>query len=169
MKKKLIASASIAGLILSSCAMQEPETPVKEEQATRSENFITVEEALANAREHFSIAYGKKSTRTDKSVESIEIKMLNKATRSDSNDSIYGYYLVNYKDGNGFALLSADKRRSPVLALSDRGEMHFKDTLQNKGLSWYLNDALSQFDYAVRIPFEPKDTSYKHGHYSIHL
>ena len=154
MRKKFIVSTGIAGLILTSCAMQEPEIPVKE-QATRSENFITIDEALANARNQFSIAYGEKPTRAGKNVESIEIKNPRKLTRSDGNDTIYGYYLVNYKDGKGFALLSADKRRSPVLALSDKGEMHFRDTLFNEGLNWYINEALPQFDYAITIPTGP--------------
>lgn len=155
MKKKQFVALSIFSLTLASCAMHEPEIPGEQTQDfTGNENFISIQEALDNAQDQFSVLYGNKSTRSGAIVESIENKGICKSSRSEE-DSIYGYYLVNYKNQQGFALLSADKRRRPVLALSNTGNLHFSDTLQNDGLNWYMNEALPQFDYEIDLPTMP--------------
>jgi len=156
MKKLRLVILSIVSMTLASCSMQEPEIPEEQkETVTVTENYISVQDALANAKRQFCILYGEKYTRFGECVESIETKGLCKSSRSEAPDSLYGYYLVNYKDEQGFALLSADKRRRPVLALSNIGELHFSDTLHNEGINWYLNEALPQFDYAAGIPTKP--------------
>ena len=57
--------------------------------------------------------------------------------------------------------VSADKRRVPVLALSDEGSMHLADTTNIPGLSWYLNDHLTAMDVSGSIlnPSIPIDTT----------
>lgn len=92
-------------------------------------------------------------------------------TRGEMADN-YGFYIVNYMDG-GFAILSGDSQNPKVYAFSDKGSIHLSDTLDNKGLNWYLNDYLANaggsgytkpvlpplqpFEYAFVAPFLPEN------------
>lgn len=105
----------------------------------RSENFIALQDALNNADAVFN-AMRKGSTRAAKKVETVEV--LFSKTRSSDGDEMNGFYVVNYEDNAGFALLSADNRRPAVYAISDAGSLHLSDTIQNKSLSLYLNEFL---------------------------
>lgn len=133
----------IVAITLNSCSdndlTPEPEVP---SQHNLDSNLISLDEALQNAENHFKNFFT--NTRSSKSVKSVEIKGC--LTRSAENSALYGYYLVNYGEDNGFALLSADRRRRPVIAISNNGAMHFSDTLYNIGLRWYLKDALERID-----------------------
>lgn len=133
----------IGAITLNSCSdndlTPEPEVP---SQHNLDSNLISLDEVLQNAENHFKNFFT--NTRSSKSVKSVEIK--GRLTRSAENSALYGYYLVNYGEDNGFALLSADRRRRPVIAISNNGAMHFSDTLYNIGLRWYLKDALERID-----------------------
>lgn len=133
----------IGAITLNSCSdndlTPEPEVP---SQHNLDSNLISLDEALQNAENHFKNFFT--NTRSSKSVKSVEIK--GRLTRSAENSALYGYYLVNYGEDNGFVLLSADRRRRPVIAISNNGAMHFSDTLYNIGLRWYLKDALERID-----------------------
>lgn len=137
-------SISLIGIVmLNSCSdNQITAEPDVEVQQDHNSDFISLDEALQNAENHFTKIFT--NTRSSESVKSVEIK--GRLTRSVENPDLYGYYLVNYGEDNGFALLSADRRRRPVIAISQNGAMHFSDTLYNKGLRWYLNDALGAID-----------------------
>lgn len=122
---------------LVSCSMDEPSATSPQEHEANDPYLITLEEALKNADNEFAVAY-EGQTRSGRVLKSME-NFKKKTTRSDA-DELNGFYIVNYDEG--FAILSADKRRPKVLALSDSGELHLKDTLQNEGLNWYINSAL---------------------------
>ncbi len=104
-----------------------------------------------------------------------EIEYFGAQTRSNNNSNA-GYYIVNYKDG-GFTIISADadSENPEVLAFSDKGSIHLRDTIENKGLSWYINDYLTfaeangfttpilppaqPFEYAYVAPILPENLS----------
>lgn len=133
-KSKLWLAAS---LLLCSCAMDEPTVTEQPEGSERDPNFIELSEALQNAEQEFKAVYGS-STRGKRSVSDTELFLPKSYTRSDTEEELYGFYIVNYDDG--FAMLSADRRRPAVYALSDEGSLHLSDTIENKGLSWYINE-----------------------------
>lgn len=58
-------------------------------------------------------------------------------TRSDSEDSIL-YYIVNFGNDEGFAILSADNRLLPVYAFSNEGSISLNDTTEDKILDSYI-------------------------------
>lgn len=128
-KSKLWLAAS---LLLCSCAMDEPTVTEQPEGSERDPNFIELSEALQNAEQEFKAVYGS-STRGKRSVSDTELFLPKSYTRSDTEEGLYGFYIVNYDDG--FAMLSADRRRPAVYALSDEGSLHLSDTIENKGLS----------------------------------
>lgn len=153
--KKLIYLA--ASLVAVSCtSVSEPENP---SQVQSPQNYLVpVEDALATADKAFNEFYGQKASRSEKEVEGIEF--FGKRTRGSDSDA-YGFYIINYED-DGFAMISADKRRrQSVYGISDEGSMHLSDTLTNKGLSWYLNDYVASTDDYEHQP-TPIDTAEYH-------
>ncbi len=159
--KKFIHFLSVITLIAMSagCSSDEPATNIKDENVVTDANFISMGDALINARKAFKVMLGKEKSHTRADVDA-EMFLPTSGTRS-KGESMYGYYVINYGDGDGFALVSADKRRVPVLALSDEGSMHLSDTTAIPGLSWYLNDHLAALDGfgTITIPTFPIDTT----------
>ena len=74
------------------------------------------------------------SARNVKSIDNIKRRV---ATRSNGNNS--GYYLINYDDNQGFAIVSSYKCDNPVFAFSNEGNLNLSDTASNLGLAAYLN------------------------------
>lgn len=136
---RIINSLSLIFLaaIIGGCTDTDSLSPVAPAAVDYS-NTVSVEEALQNADEHFAKVFGE-NTRSGRTPASIDL--IHRATRS-SEDGIEGFYLVNYADDKGFALLSADRRLTPVYAVANEGQLYLTDTLDNKGLSWYLNTAV---------------------------
>ena len=142
-----------------SCSSDEPAAPIANHNVETDANFLSVDDALINARKAFKVMLGKDKscTRAD-----VDAEMFIPASKTRSNgESLYGYYIINYGNGDGFALVSADRRRVPVLALSDEGSMHLSDTTSIPGLSWYLNDHLAAMEASgsISIPSIPVDTT----------
>jgi hypothetical protein len=63
-------------------------------------------------------------------------------------------------------MLSADRRRPAVLALSDEGSMHLSDTTYNDGLNWYINEALSSFGSTIVKPDTTIHSTYPNEPYT---
>jgi len=125
-------------LLLCACSSEEPAAVSNGNPVSESTFNISIEEALGNADRMFA-AIGSHKTRSDRKVSSIE--RLGKTTRStDSDDVTDGFYVVNYANDGGFAILSADRRVTPVFALSEEGSLHLEDTVSNEGLDWYINE-----------------------------
>lgn len=142
-----------------SCSSDEPAAPIADNNIETDANFLSVDDALVNARKAFKVMLGKEksSTRAD-----VDAEMFIPASKTrGTGESLYGYYVINYGNGDGFALVSADRRRVPVLALSDEGSMHLSDTTSIPGLSWYLNDHLAAMEASgsISIPSIPVDTT----------
>lgn len=140
----------IGALTLGACSSNEPDMPDKQNQSS-DPYIISLDEALQNAEREYDVVYGE-NTRADRKPVSTEV--FGPKTRAQS-DSLHGFYIVNYDQG--FAMLSADRRRPGVYAISDEGSMHLADTIDNKGLSWYLNEYASVSN--LRDPYLPIDTA----------
>lgn len=130
--------------MLSACDQTEvefqnnPTTP-----QTRSEYFVTGQEAIIKANKHYAETFGI-TTRAEKEVASTEYFKL--SPNDNEVAQKYGFYIINYKDNKGFAMVSADTRRPAVFAISDTGTLNSLDTLSNIGLSWYMNKHLPILD-----------------------
>lgn len=93
-------------------------------------NLRSLADALECADLMYESLYGK--TRGTSGVDNVEFVSL--PQDSDTEAGSPGCYLVNYDNG-GFAILSADKRVTPVLGISDEGSISASDTVSNSGLS----------------------------------
>lgn len=135
MKTNVILFLVFAALVVS-CSQQEELLSSRFDNQESANNYHrSLNEALKEADAHFNLVFGEKTRGTARKVSSIEY--INPSTRGDGKKA--SYYVVNYKDNQGFSLLSADKRQDAVFAISDRGELHLSDTIYNKGLAYYIN------------------------------
>lgn len=139
MKKIKLLTLLMAAPMLWSCSADDPMPPQTETAAVEDPNFIPLDEAIKNADKHFADFFGD-NTRSGRKVENVEF--LGMRTRGDSNDDTHGFYVVNYENNGGFALLSADRRRESVYGISEEGSLHLSDTVHNKNLGWYINELL---------------------------
>lgn len=114
------------------------------EDITSIENPLGLE--LRSASEAINVAnsiYSKFYQNKTRAGEIESIEQLGNFTKTEDN-SMYGYYVINYGEESGFSIISADKRREiEVLAISDKGSLHLSDTIDNNGLDWYLNNYIN--------------------------
>ena len=63
-------------------------------------------------------------------------------------------YVVNFKDSNGYVLVSADKRLGEVVGIVDKGSLKPSGEIDNPGLNLYLNELClyyaEQLSYSYR-------------------
>lgn len=149
MKKILLFSLVSCMIILASCTANEPNLS---DDSTVGLNPFRVElsEAQSLADKMFASVYS--GTRSNRKVSSVEF--IGNRTRTSSDKEPNSYYIFNYGDKEGFAIVSADKRQVPVYAISDQGELHASDTLDNPGLRWYFSNVLSGSSIGSGIPVD---------------
>lgn len=157
---------SVACFTISSCSSDEPLADGQElnQSVSRIQYRKSVKDALATADKMFAAMEGTSITRSGRSVESIEVigdaeKVLTRSGESE-NDTIF--YLVNYSDNSGFALLSSDWRTKPVYAISDEGNLNLSDTIFNRGLALFIKNAREDFDCYARGPVNTEFDSTAH-------
>lgn len=139
---KFFALCWISIVCFVNCSQDAPELDSGELKEMSNNFHVSLRDALIQADKMFAQIEGG-STRSSRKLASFE--MLNSATRTNE-DNLDGFYIVNYEDNGGFALLSADSRRTGVYAISSEGSLHISDTIQNKALGYYLNSCLEGLD-----------------------
>ncbi|MDE7190487.1 MAG: C10 family peptidase [Muribaculaceae bacterium] len=144
-------------LALLSCTQQEiPDVPTLSEADGISNNLVSLDEAIETARLYVSGLKGGNTRSAD--LKLAKVDLLGKMnTRSADNDTtqLWGYYVINFADDNGFALVAADKRNRPVYALSDEGSLELSDTVGNPGLRSYLNSLPVSSDSLILVGLKP--------------
>lgn len=131
--------------VLGACSQNEPgmQSDNKDHVLGGDENFVSLGEACEIAGAHYNAVFGGTRTKHSLSLKGFEVLgKLQTQTRSNDESSSYGYYILNFEDNAGFAIVSADRRRNDLYAISDEGSLHLSDTLENAGLNWYLNSYL---------------------------
>lgn len=128
-------------------------------QETPASTKITLPEALKNAESAFGML--DLNTRAIRIPESVEYIGANYQTRSSSSNEDVKYYIVNYADNQGFAVLSADAEKGKVFALSDEGSISLSDTIDNPGLGVFFNKLNKWIDIPLdtTLTVTPKDTT----------
>lgn len=137
--KWLIAMVTLWGCVFVGCNSKEEQNLLRGEDSVLDENIRPLEEALRSADRLYEQLYGPDTRSIQRKVASLNV-FKPKLTRAEVVDP--GFYIVNYEGNNGFVILSTDMRMDPVYAISNEGSLHMEDTLQNQGLSWYMNQYL---------------------------
>ena len=104
MKLKNLVFAAASLLMLASCSQESFDAPIQGGNSSSS-NYRSLEEGLKDADVLFK-KMGMNTRSQSRKVKSVET--INQSTRSASPES--AFYIVNYENNEGFALLSADKR-----------------------------------------------------------
>lgn len=83
------------------------------------------------------------------------------STRTTEKNSVK-FHVINFENEQGFALVSADKRTTPVYAYSETGNIDLEDAIQNSGVGefmecaeLYFQDEIERFGGGPLIPFDP--------------
>lgn len=91
------------------------------------------------------------STRTlSRKVKTVEYIKSGANTRSSTNDTLF--YLINYSDNRGFALVGKSKSSKGIYAISPEGSLSMSDTTNNGGLSIFMNAAIQDAIESNTIP-----------------
>ena len=107
---------------------------------------VKLADALKNADRLLELIEGPATrARTVKSVEMFG----GAGTRSGESEDLY--YVVNYDNDGGFAVLAADNRLCPVYAISEKGHLDMNDTTVNGGLNLFFRNL-------TKVPPFTKDT-----------
>ena len=127
----------LIGMFLGACTQDLPLYEQRDFSYDSMSDKISLKEALHTASVLFSELEG--NTRTiGRSVSSVAYITCGQNTRStEGNDTMY--YMVNYTDDSGFAVLSANRKIGSVFAISQEGNISFEDTLNNKGLAYFFS------------------------------
>lgn len=130
------------------------EMQLEDELNTINEFIILQENAIANLEDLLLVvdteedavsrSLGQGKLRRIKNIETLNNQMEN--TRSSANDVNPLFYLVNFEDDQGYAILAADKRiSSPVLALVETGSISPDD---------FANGEYEPYDSSIDYGYE---------------
>ena len=151
---KKVTYAILIAIVLASCSSNEQEYIEKKRVSPTVETpsfKTTVEEASEIALDFANKMEAKSNTRVikKKSVANVEaLRASSVQTRSSINtmgiDTLF--YIVNFADSSGFAIVSADKRTDPLYAIIDEGNYNIKelDKEDNAGFLQFLDRAISK-------------------------
>lgn len=150
-------SLLVLGCTIVSCSSENyVEAPTEKKPLTN--HSMSLQKALDRGRVFWNgMTVDKPATRSRgfADIESVKYIVTEPRTRGgNASDTIF--YLVNYKNEEGFMLLSADERMLPVYAMSDQGHLDLNDTTFNEGLRIFYNQARTD---AMNIPSYPRDTT----------
>ena len=116
-------------------------------EAVVQNNKVSLKQALLYAEN--SINGINPTTRSaERKVKSTEIYVAKPATRS-AEDTEVSFYLINYEDNEGFAMVSTDSRATPVYAYSDEGNLTPEDFETNPGLQIFRNGAIQHYENEI--------------------
>lgn len=133
----MTAIAVLCTVMLTSCNAEREIEALQEKEEMLShfkQERLTEDQILQRAADALSMI-DKAKTRSERKVKSIEPIEGAGLTRSNSAPS---FYVVNYENDGGFAIVNALKAGNPVYAFSDEGSLNISDTIYNRGLARYL-------------------------------
>ena len=119
---------------------------------------VTIEEAQKQLEEILAKVDGQSSTRSG-ATRKIKNKFTtggsNGATRSENGEEHPVVHIFNFEDNGGFAIMAGDKRATPLLALTEGGELQQNMTTDNLGLIIMLD----QVEAAYKEQLAEKDST----------
>lgn len=110
----------LAGMFFS--CEKEPITECNTKDFIKNPYYVTEKEALKHLESQLALLG---NTRAARNVASVDPIIENQVTRSADNETVIGY-IANFENG-GYAVLGADVRQSPVVALCDLGSLSTAD------------------------------------------
>ena len=155
MNKTNIISLLIISIIGSAC---QNDISLKEskQQTKRNENSTirTPEEAIEVAQQAISLLEGENIRSWMPTMRQVDLSAGIEIVRphaTRSTDAHPVMYAVNFKDSNGFALVSPDKHEAPLLAFTENGHFNSDNTT---GVA-QLDRLIEKYTYSKKTPRKP--------------
>ena len=152
---RIFAVVAVLLVAIASCSKEDgggiPEPATPQEVSYR----VSVKDALRSANDILSA--GDRATRSvERKVKSTELYVAKPATRS--NDGIeVSFYLINYEDNAGYALVSTDKRATPVYMYADEGNITTAAFEEVPPLAIFMEEAIANYEAEVAASDIPED------------
>lgn len=135
----------IAALAIASCSNDEPVLNIAEKSQIQAENISairTVEEAIEIASKNYVDVFQANKSRTFSiNHNNVVVFDSNKASRSAASDT--AIYVVNFGDNEGFAVVSAKRNCTPLLAITDNGQINNIEDIEIPGLKAFMEGAIA--------------------------
>ncbi len=158
MKQKIVIFAVVAMILvaIAACSKDELGVEVIVPQQERMDSYrVSVDEALRSAET--ILRAGDRDTRSAvRRVKSTELYVAKPATRSNENTEV-SFYLINYEDNAGYALVSTDERTTPVYMYAEEGNITTEAFEEVPPLAIFMEEAIANYEAEVANYDEPED------------
>jgi hypothetical protein len=147
MRQFIIQSCALFALLVSSCS--EKQTAINEDVSLTNPYYRTYSEALDEA---FAIMNDPDTRTRSHSLEVLNHYeyILPMRTRASSGTDMNGsFHVINFKDDQGYVMVSGDKRVTPVFAFSHEGHLNLEDAIQNTGFSEFMDESAAYYLYEI--------------------
>ncbi|MBD5204269.1 MAG: hypothetical protein HDS82_05275 [Bacteroidales bacterium] len=143
MRKLIFLAMTLLAVMATGCQDEEL-VQISDKSECESSHFVSLEKALAQVMPLYNGASeNTRSLEELPEIESVAYHIVGGSSTRSSNEGI-PFYIVNFKEKRGFAILSGDDRITSVYAFSDEGAINLKDTVNNIGLSYYINGIMPE-------------------------
>ena len=136
----------LSALFITGCVndgFEEIAVQEKKQQEMVDSFYVSYETALKYAR---NVLADTMQTRVAaRSVANHYEYVANKITRSANDDVEVRFHVINFEDNQGFALVSADSRATPVYAYSETGNIDLDDAIENSGFGDFMDAAIEYY------------------------
>lgn len=134
-------------LVLTGCSQSDQFDDLtdlqKDENREISDNLIPLDEAIELANLYVN-ELSDSPTRSNNRMVKSAVLFANENTRG--SESLCGYYIINFEDNEGFAVMGADRRLESLYAINDSGNLNLSDTINNEGLAVFFNSLPKSLD-----------------------
>lgn len=149
MTKNLQFIAVIAVLLvaITACSKEEGAEVIVPQPEQENSFRVSVGDALRSAEAILNS--GDRATRSvERKVKSTEIYVAKPATRSNDDVEV-SFYLINYEGNAGYALVSTDKRATPVYMYADEGNITTADLQKEGPMQILMDEAVANYEAEV--------------------
>ena len=120
--------------------------PVEVQNETAIDSFyVSFEEALAHAEKVLGGETATRASVTKRKVANHHMYVANKSTRAVGDDVEVRFHVINFENNQGYALVSADRRTTPVYAYSETGNLDIEDATENTGFGDFMDAATEYY------------------------
>lgn len=107
--------------------------------------YVSFEEALAQAEKMLAGTTTTRASATKRKVANHHEYVANRSTRATGDDVEVRFHVINFEDNQGFALVSADSRTTPVYAYYETGNLDIEDATENTGFGDFMDAATEYY------------------------
>ena len=131
----------LGSLLLFSCSQLDLPTEENNQKTideVTKDHFISEETAIKIATSNIKCLEDPSTRSTTRNVKSVE-RYIRHSRTTRTTDNNVAYYIINYDNNKGFAVVANDDRIIPALqAISEEGNLSLNDTISNPGLRYFF-------------------------------